>query len=151
MRKYVFALAGLLLLGLMVVGGFYIFDTGAHKEVDIKALFDENGEAIPLAMDPYVVPIMKDGRPVAYRTYRLEVVVNGEYGRKAFDSAKPRIRDVYVRHLFDLTAGPVALASGGRADPRAVEQRLFAASQLALGEKVVKAVNVLEVSDTRLP
>ena len=150
MRRYVLALAGLLLLGGLVVAGFHFFDSGAHKDVDINALFGSNNKPIALPLEPYVVPIMQQGRTVAFRTYRIEVVVGGNAGKNAFESAFPRIRDIYVRHLYDLTTGPVAAATEGRADPKAVERRLLAASQLALGGDVIRAVNVTEVSETKL-
>lgn len=151
MRKYILALLGLLFLGGLVVAGFYLIDSGAHKDVDINALFRGNTNPIALPLEPYVVPVMQQGRTVAFRTYRIEVVVGGDAGKSAFETAFPRIRDIYVRHLFDLTTGPVAAASAGRADPKAVERRLLAASQLALGDQVIKAVNVTEVSETRIP
>lgn len=151
MRRYIFALAGLLLLGVLVVAGFYILDTGAHKDVDLKALFGDNSKPIALPLEPYVVPVIQQGRTVAFRTYRIEVVVGGNAGKSAFETAFPRIRDIYVRHLYDMTTGPVAAATDYRADPKAVERRLLAASQLALGNEVIRAVNVTEVADTRLP
>ncbi len=151
MRRYVGALVGLLLVGLVVVLGFRFFGSGAHKDVNLDSLLADKSRPIALPLEPYVVPVMLQGRTVAFRTYRIEVVVGGELGKKSFETAFPRIRDVYVRHLYDLTTGPVAAAAEGRADTKAVERRLLAASQLALGNEVIRAVNVTEVSDTKLP
>lgn len=98
------------------------------------------------SLDPFVLPIMRNGQVTQHLTVVLRIELNEPEDKDAFKKAVPRLRDALFSELHGIFAFR-HIQQGGETLP-IVRDRLIAAGNAALGEGRVRGV-FLEAASRR--
>jgi flagellar FliL protein len=143
MKQVIIIVIALVLLGGGGGAGWWFFlrepppeDAAAALSEPVKPL-DPNAQQV-FSLDPFVLPILRNGQVTQHLTVVLRVELNEPENRDEFKKAIPRLRDALFSELHGIFAFR-HIQQGGETLP-IVRDRLVAAVNAALGEGRVKGV-----------
>jgi flagellar FliL protein len=131
-----------LLMGALAWSASPAHAVGAKKDESAKEEGERGKKGQPetnfIQLDPFVVPVIRNGQLQRHVTLSLTIEANNPASRTKVEAAMPRVRDAFARDLHALLA--VVPYDGSGALLQSITQRLARVAERTVGGGLIKAV-----------
>jgi len=156
MKKFIFAVMLILVLGGGAAGAYFYFgkpaeasvgENGEHSAAKEAGEGAANKNAEYVELDPLILPIIDNNGVSQVISLVVVIEVGDKYGADKVLKNEPRLKDAYIQELYGALNKHAAL-SGGVVQVDSVKKRLKTISYKVMGDDVVNDV-LLQVVQQR--